>query len=60
LPGDCNGDDVINIIDVTIVNKAYNSKPGEPNWDPHADINGDVGVNIEDLAKVNKNYGYGQ
>lgn len=51
---------MINIIDVTIVNKAYNSKPGEPNWDPHADINGDVGVNIEDLAKVNKNYGYGQ
>jgi hypothetical protein len=36
--GDINGDDWVEMMDFYYASTAYNSKPGDPNWDPNADI----------------------
>lgn len=38
LPGDVDGDGDVDIYDVVIILTAYGSRPGDPNWDPRADI----------------------
>jgi hypothetical protein len=39
--------------------KAYGSKPGEPNWNPKADLDGNGTVGLSDLVILAKNYGKG-
>jgi hypothetical protein len=36
---DLNGDGVANIVDISIVARAFGSKSGSPNWNPVADLN---------------------
>jgi hypothetical protein len=48
IPGDLNGDDVVNILDSILLANAYGSNPSSPNWNPNADLNGDGVVNILD------------
>jgi hypothetical protein len=56
--GDLNGDGVVNMIDLSIVALAYLSKPGDPNWNPIADIAEPFGIiNIIDVAAVAKERG---
>lgn len=55
LPGDFNGDKKVNILDAITLSNSFNSKLGDPNWNPNADINGDNKVNILD-AIVLGNY----
>jgi hypothetical protein len=55
--GDTNGDCIVNLLDLSIVGKAFHLKPGDPYWDPRADINKDNFINIVDLATVGQNYG---
>ncbi len=57
LPGDVDGDKVVNIIDIAIIGAAFGTSPGSPNWNPNADINNDGTVNILDLAIAGANYG---
>lgn len=57
VPGDANGDGVVDGKDVAIVSKAYNTHPGDPAWDPRADLNGDLVVDGKDIAIVSKYYG---
>jgi hypothetical protein len=50
LPGDVNGDGVVNCADIAIVKASFGKKTGQPGFDPRADINHDGIVNIIDLA----------
>jgi hypothetical protein len=54
LIGDVNMDGKVDGKDIAIVVKAYNSRPGDPNWDPGADLNGDLKVDGKDLGIVSK------
>jgi parallel beta-helix repeat protein len=58
LIGDINCDAEVDIYDVTAVCVAYNSKPGDPNWYPPADIAEPYGIiDIYDVTAVCINYG---
>jgi hypothetical protein len=48
MPGDLNGDGVVNILDAIILSNAFLATPGSLNWNPNADLNGDDVVNILD------------
>jgi hypothetical protein len=54
---DLNGDGRINIIDIAIVARAFDSKLGDPNWNEVADLNKDGWVNIVDIAIVASDFG---
>jgi hypothetical protein len=57
LPSDLNGDGIVNMLDVSIVAKAFGSKLGDPAWDFRADVNGNGIVNIVDVSIIAKDYG---
>jgi hypothetical protein len=52
LSTDINRDGKVTIIDVVNVALAYGSTPGDPRWNPRADIDQNNIVNILDIAKV--------
>ncbi len=52
LYGDLNGDGVVNILDISVIALAYPSRPGDPNWNPSADMNLDDKINIIDVVAV--------
>jgi hypothetical protein len=54
---DLNGDGTVNIFDIYIMAKAFNSEHGHPRWNEAADINKDGIVNIEDVYLMAKAYG---
>jgi len=55
---DLNGDGTVNIMDIALVARAYGSRPGDPNWNPIADVAEPYGeINIVDIATVAKDYG---
>jgi hypothetical protein len=49
-PGDVNQDDIVDMRDIMLVLRAYNSHPEEPRWNPYADENADGRVDIIDVA----------
>jgi len=57
LSTDLNKDRKVNIQDLFIVAKAFQTKPGDENWDPRADLDGNDLINIIDLYEVAKDYG---
>jgi hypothetical protein len=57
LLGDINLDGRVNILDISIVAKAFDSKLGDPSWNPSADVNRDELVNILDISLVAKEFG---
>lgn len=57
IPGDVNGDGVVDVQDLYLLGRAYGSTPGSPNWLALADINGDETVGIDDLLLLDENYG---
>lgn len=54
---DLNKDGSVNILDISIVAKAYGSKPGNPNWNEIADLDKNGITNIIDISMVAKDYG---
>jgi hypothetical protein len=54
---DLNGDGTVNIVDITIVAKAFNCKRGNAGWNPTADLDGNGIVNIVDMSIVAREYG---
>ncbi|MGA2309581.1 MAG: dockerin type I domain-containing protein [Candidatus Bathyarchaeia archaeon] len=56
IPGDLNGDFKVGLSDLSILAKAYNTKPGDAKWNPNADINGDGKVSLSDLSILAKHY----
>ena len=55
--GDVDGNFKVNILDISIIARAYQSKPGDPNWNPNADLDNNNIINILDIAKAAVNYG---
>lgn len=55
--GDVDGDNEVGIGDYARLSSAYNTAPGDPNWDAEADLNGDDGVDIADYAILSDRYG---
>src|SRR2546425_2719394 len=56
-PADVNRDCTVNIRDLVLVALAFLTKPGDPKWNPLADVNGDGRVDILDLARVGLHFG---
>lgn len=54
--GDANGDNAVNILDLSILAGAYNTSVGDGSFAPSADFNGDGDVNILDLSLLAGNY----
>ncbi len=57
LGGDANGDQSIDILDLSIIGASYGLGCGAAGYDPLADINGDCLANIQDLSLAAGNYG---
>jgi hypothetical protein len=55
--GDADGSGVVDSNDLAIVDAAYGSRPGSPNWDLRADLNQDNYVNIKDRVLVGTHMG---
>jgi len=49
---DQNNDGKIDIFDIATVAVSYGSKPGDPNWNPDADIIQDGIIDIQDVARA--------
>jgi hypothetical protein len=54
---DVNEDGTVNILDIFLVAKAFNSKPGDENWKAVADLNNDNIINILDVFAIAKEFG---
>jgi len=63
LVGDMNGDGKIDMKDVAAVARAFGSRPGDPKWNPAADLTGPIPfvpdgiVDMRDVALVGKAFG---
>jgi hypothetical protein len=57
IPGDLNGDLKVNLQDLVLLALAYGSKPGDPNWNPNADIDNTGAVGLSDLVILALHYG---
>ena len=54
---DFNGDGKVDILDLSAVAKAFNSRLGDSSWNPAVDFNGDRRINIVDINRVARDYG---
>lgn len=57
IPGDVNGDGIVDIFDAILLASAYGSTPSDTSWNPNADINNDEIVDIFDAIILASNYG---
>jgi hypothetical protein len=55
--GDANKDGVVDLFDAVIVALAYNSKPGDPNWNAIADLDKNGVIDVFDMTTVGKDFG---
>jgi hypothetical protein len=56
--GDINGDGKIDILDLAIAAGAYGTRPGDPEWNPEADLAEPSGyINICDIVTIASRYG---
>jgi len=55
--GDPNDDDLVNILDLSLIGGRYRLACGEPGWDDRADMINDCVINILDLTCTGANYG---
>jgi hypothetical protein len=54
---DVNGDGAVNILDVSIVARAFGSSKGSAGWNAVADLDGNDVVNIVDVSIVARDFG---
>ena len=57
IPGDVNGDYIVDIYDAILQANAFGSEPGADNWNPNADINSDEIVDIYDAIILAIHFG---
>ena len=55
--GDVDGDGAVGTSDLSDLNEAYGSEPGDPNWDVYCDLNDDDKIDASDLFNLAQNYG---
>jgi hypothetical protein len=56
-PGNVNGDEIVDMKDITIILRAYGTIPGHPNYNANADVNCDGIVDMKDITITLRNYG---
>lgn len=56
LLGDINYDATVDIYDAILLSNAFNSQPGNPNWNANADINGDNIIDLYDAIILSSHY----
>ncbi len=56
IPGDVNGDGVVDIGDVAAVAGSFGKQSGDPGFNPNADLNSDGRIDVFDLVLVVMNY----
>jgi hypothetical protein len=57
IQGDITGDGKVDILDVALAAKAYDSVLGQQRFEPNADVNDDGTVNILDISLIAREYG---
>jgi parallel beta-helix repeat protein len=57
LAGDANSDGVVNVFDGVIIGTAWDSRPGDQNWDPRADLKEDGWINLYDIVIWGEHFG---
>jgi plastocyanin len=57
IPGDVNGDDVVDIFDAVAIALAFGATPVDPNWNINADITNDDLIDIFDIVIVAIHFG---
>lgn len=57
IPGDVDGNGVVDDYDLSKMSEAHGSSPTEPNWHPNCDTNNDNIIDIQDISLTGKNYG---
>lgn len=57
IPGDANGDTLVDVADLLLVKEAYGSIPSSANWNLNCDFNEDSVIDVADLEKLGRNYG---
>jgi parallel beta-helix repeat protein len=57
MPGDVNHDARVNIVDISIIARAFGTQSEDTNWNPHADLDGNGKINIIDISKAAKEFG---
>jgi parallel beta-helix repeat protein len=55
--GDINADGIVNVIDVSIVARAFGTHPGYAKYNPNADVNDDGATSILDISLVAREFG---
>lgn len=55
--GDINWDGIIDSRDKDLMQAAWLSEPGDPNWNPDCDLDGDGKVYVDDLNILGQNLG---
>jgi hypothetical protein len=56
IPGDVDGNGIVNILDAIQQSNAFLATPSSSNWNPNADINGDGVVNILDAIILSNHF----
>ena len=56
LAGDANDDNSVDVFDLALLIQAFNSVPGDPNWNEACDFNCDSSVDIFDLDLLIRNF----
>lgn len=57
VPGDLNGDFIVDIFDAILLAGVYNSLPDKPNWNPNADLRADGIIDIFDAIILAGHFG---
>lgn len=55
--GDIDGDGTVNVFDVMVIAEAWNTRTGDPAFDPRCDLDGDRAVNVFDIFVLAENWG---
>jgi parallel beta-helix repeat protein len=56
IPGDVNGDGIVEMMDFFTASLTYGVGPGNPRWNPDADINDDEAVEMMDFFIMSQHY----
>ncbi len=56
LPGDANGDGIVNVIDLLMLAHAFATSQGDANYDSRVDFNNDGVINVIDLLTLANNW----
>lgn len=57
LMGDVNGDSTVDMTDLGLAGAAFGSSPGDPNWNPEADLDQNNLVDMTDIGLIAQNCG---